>query len=305
MPKNKTQTQTINEQNAKAIQKQRQSVAESAQLQIAVRDGQMTAAEALQKKCTQPTVGIPAKAAKAGKAVVGTTALTEEKYQEINNSAAKEALTEWYEWAGWQGEDARTCRQIARTHRTLRSVKPGTLVRSWEQGGPIAEVVEQFEGACTKLKVDGKVENWSQGTAVEIVPPSEVPHVARVIQQGDGTTATIKTETTAKKNKIDVFGFSHTKFFMWAGSKGWEMKDVQTCLANMNLPVVSELSIKCFLRAGKDSVVRIREKRGDLPVYTPDQENLLAASAGKEPLHTMKVVEASKEAPKPKTPKKK
>lgn len=257
-------------------------------------------------------VAIPAKAAKSGKAVVGekepaiaTALLSQERAREAAQ-AIDSVLAEWYEWAGWQGEDARTCREIARTHRSLRSVKPGTLVRSWEQGGPIAEVVEQFDGSCTKIKVGGVIENWSQGTAVEIVPPSEVPHVARVIQQGDGTTAVIKTETTARKNKIDVFGYSHTKFFMWAGSKGWEMADVQKCLANMNLPVVSELSIKCFLRAGKDSVVRIREKRGDLPVYTPDQENLLAASAGKEPLHVTKVVEAPKSQPKaPKSPKKK
>lgn len=51
----KTRTQKLADQNAKAIAKQRQGVEQTAQLQIEVRDGKKTAAEALKEKAGFPS----------------------------------------------------------------------------------------------------------------------------------------------------------------------------------------------------------------------------------------------------------
>lgn len=208
--------------------------------------------------------------------------------------------------------------------RSLGGVEAGKLVRIRFTHQEV-EVIEQFEGSSTKVRIldGGKVTTMAPATECQMIeaatqrqdaPAPAIKHPGESPATQAPTNAQKQPQAKAEKaakpavglkasvansfgiaveqtptGRCTIFGESTSGVFRWAGSKGWSEEDCVKLVSALSLEGVSRSSFNILLKAGA--------KGFRLPSFTPTQEAALLLAAGKS--------ESKKQAPKSKPAKSK
>lgn len=192
-------------------------------------------------------------------------------------------LKSWLDYAEAEGKATREARKYFSRRRQVGFCSPGSIVQN---GKTTAEVLEQFAGSSTKVKVNGKAETWAPGTEVELVPADEVKATSGIevtsVVVGEakltekGKEMVVK--AAPKASNGNLYGVSATAILRWMGANDWSQDDALKALAAKGASV-SPSTANIQMRAGKKG--GDCGGRGPIPDLSKDAVAELKKLAGK------------------------